>query len=84
MQKLSILNWITVLLVVLQLTGLINISWWLVLMPSIIYSGILFALMLTIGIAIVVVVITTGKSIDDIDADEIKEKLNGLKSRKGR
>ncbi|MFD2829221.1 hypothetical protein [Corticicoccus populi] len=83
MRLFKALNWITALLLILQLFNTISISWWLVFLPSIIYFGILFLLMLVIGIAIVVVVITTGKSIDDIDADEIREKLNGLK-RKGR
>lgn len=48
---LRILNYVTVLLLVLNLTGLTELSWWLVFSPSIVYL-VVFLLVVTIALKV--------------------------------
>jgi len=50
---LRILNYVTVLLLVLNLTGVTELSYWIVFMPSIVWLGI-FLLVLAIALTIIV------------------------------
>lgn len=66
------LNWITVLLLVLNLTGLTELSYWIVFMPSIVWLGI-FLLVLAIGLTIMV---ANGMSIAEFNKLMEKDKKN--------
>lgn len=47
------LNWITVLLLALNLTGIIQLSYWIVFMPTVIWAGLLLAV-ITMGLIVIV------------------------------
>lgn len=66
------LNWITVLLLVLNLTGLTELSYWIVFSPSIIYLGI-FLLVLAMALTIMV---ANGISISEFNKLIEKDKKN--------
>lgn len=61
------LNCITVLLALLKLTGILTISWFIVLLPSIIYFGITF-------IALIIVLILVA-IFGEAFKDELKDKF---------
>lgn len=61
------LNWITVLLVLLKLIGILTLSWFIVLLPSIIYFGITF-----ISLIIVLILISI---FGEAFKDELKDKF---------
>lgn len=60
-------NWITVLLVLLKLIGILTWSWFIVLLPSIIYFGITF-----ISLIIVLILISI---FGEAFKDELKDKF---------
>ena len=62
------LNLITITLALLKLTGILTLSWFIVLLPSIIYFGII---LITLSIVLILIGIF-GESI--IDDDESKDK----------
>lgn len=70
--NLNDLNWITVLLLVLNLTGLTDLSYWIVFMPSIVWLGI-FLLVLAIALTIMV---ANGMSIAEFNKLMEKDKKN--------
>lgn len=45
----SFLHVMTLIFVVLKLTGVVNWAWWLVLLPSLIYFGLMLGVMLIVG-----------------------------------
>ena len=62
------LNWITVLLVSLKLLGILTLSWFIVLLPSIIYFVITF-----IGLIIVLILIAIfGEAFRDEKIDKTR------------
>lgn len=66
------LNWITVLLLVLNWTGVTDLNYWWVFMPSIVWLGI-FLLVLAIALTIIVV---NGMSIAEFNKLIEKDKKN--------
>ncbi|WP_057738130.1 hypothetical protein [Liquorilactobacillus uvarum] len=55
-----LLNFLTVVLLALKITGVITCSWWLVFLPSIIYVSVYAAMWVT-GIIIVTIAKVIGK-----------------------
>lgn len=66
------LNWITVLLLVLNLTGLTELSYWIVFMPSIVWLGI-FLLVLAMAL---IIMVANGISIAEFNKLMEKDKKN--------
>lgn len=66
------LNWITVLLLVLNWTGVTDLSYWIVFMPSIVWLGI-FLLVLAMALTIIV---ANGISIAEFNKLMEKDKKN--------
>lgn len=69
---LRILNYVTVLLLVLNLTGLTELSYWIVFMPSIVWLGI-FLLVLAMALTVIV---ANGISIAEFNELMKKDKKN--------
>ena len=69
---LRLLNYVTVLLLVLNLTGLTELSYWIVFSPSIIYLGV-FLLVLAMALTIMV---ANGMSIAEFNKLMEKDKKN--------
>lgn len=69
---LRILHYVTVLLLVLNLTGLTELSYWIVFMPSIVWLGIF---LLVLGMALTIMV-ANGMSIAEFNKLIEKDKKN--------
>lgn len=67
------LNWVTVLLLVLNSTGITELSYWIVFAPSIVWLAI-FILVLTIALTIMVVNGMTMKEFNELMEENKKNK----------
>ena len=71
--SLNDINWITVLLLVLNLTGLTELSYWIVFAPSIVYL-VVFLIVVTIALTIMVVNGMTMKEFNKLMEENKKNK----------